>query len=104
MYGKELRDAIKKKTWRSGNDNGSNKSTFGFGHAHKAVGLTLDVIYVVKVTQKTLKKVTFFLTKWEMVERPVFLSILTVKSYRFLTCYSGAFHEISLIWARFESK
>ena len=39
------------------------------------VGLSLDLIDVVKVFQETLKKVKFFNKKWQVIGRPDFSSI-----------------------------
>ena len=36
------------------------------------VGLSLDFVYIVNVSWKTLKKVNFFNTKWQVVGRPDF--------------------------------
>ena len=105
---------------------GSNKSTFGFGHAHKAKAwlfvffvqctprffviipffplvscLLLDFIYKVNVSQKTLQKVKFFTKKWQVVGRSDFPSNLPVKSNRFLACKSCPIHGSFLIWAHF---
>ena len=89
---------------------GSNKSTFGFGHVHKAffvffplvACLSQDFIYEEKVFQKTLKKVKFFNKKWQVVGKPDFPLILPVKSDRFSVCKSGPIHGSSFIWALFK--
>ena len=64
-------------------------------------GLSLDFIYEVKVSQKTLK-LKFFNKKWQVAGRRDFPSILPVKSDRFFTCKFGPIHEIFFVWALFE--